>query len=157
MKSRSPRRTGVPRRRSVALRVYRNIINSAQGAIFFAAILLVVDGLFSFLSIRFDEGSQALSGAVYIYPAAHLLIAVVFLVLGFWSRKDPYTAALTALILFISFIILSAVCVFLFDILETLSFLEMVVLKIMVISVLRTGVRYSHRYHRLKAKEEIPE
>jgi hypothetical protein len=63
-----------------------------------------------------------------------IVLAVVFAVIGYWSKKSPYTALLTALIVFCSLQLLSAV-------LDPASLLQAWYVRIAVILFLILGVR----------------
>ena len=70
----------------------------------------------------------------YFMTGMLIVLAVVFAVIGYWSKKSPYTALLTALIVFCSLQLLSAV-------LDPASLLQTWYVRIAVILFLILGVR----------------
>ncbi len=103
-------------------------------------MLFVLAGLFllSLVSLTpFDDNPLRLVMAGII-----ILFAAVYIALAFWTKKKPYTAILTALILFISLQVLSFL-------LQPASIFQGWFLKIIVILLLILGLRNAKESQRL--------
>jgi hypothetical protein len=95
-------------------------------------MLFVLAGLFLFSLaglLPFDDNPVkiVLAGIIVLFAAAYVALA-------FWTKKKPYTAILTALILFISLEVLSFL-------LQPASLFQGWILKIIVILLLILGLR----------------
>jgi hypothetical protein len=103
-------------------------------------MLFILAGLFllSLVSLTpFDDNPLKLvmAGIIVLFAAAYIALA-------FWTKKKPYTAILTALILFISLEVLSFL-------LQPASIFQGWILKIIVILLLLLGLRNAKESQRM--------
>ena len=104
---------------------YDKHIRNARIMLFvIAGLILLV--LFTLMPI--DEPAKWISAGIIV------LFAGVFVALGLWTRKKPYTAILTALIFFVSLQVLSGI-------LQPASILQGWIFKIVIIVMLILGLR----------------
>ena len=79
-------------------------VKKARNALFWAAGLFFVGEM---ISLFMTPGLDAITISIVI--AIALVEAGIFVALGFWTRKKPYTAIIWGIITFCAFIILGAV------------------------------------------------
>jgi len=61
------------------------------------------------VGMTFEEALAHDRGMVTLLLVVNIVLAVIYFVLWFWAKKNPYTAALIALLLFLTVIVVSAV------------------------------------------------
>lgn len=81
---------------------YDKHIRQARNAMFFAAGLLLINVILLVASSTFSYDYLWLDMAIWGTFIAS------FVLLGFWTKKKPYTAIVCALILYVAFIVLNA-------------------------------------------------
>lgn len=92
--------------------------------------------------MTFEEAKAHDRGMVRILLAVNIGMAAIYLGLWFWARQNAYAAALVALLLFVTVVVISAV-------LEPKSLVQGVLLKILFIAALAKAVQAGLEERRL--------
>ncbi|MBW1296170.1 zinc ribbon domain-containing protein [Aquimarina litoralis] len=97
-------------------------INSARNTLYWMAGIFFVSGLFLFFSLN--------DIAVLI---ASSILAIIYLILAYWSQKKPFAAILSALLLYLMVIVVNVID-------EPSSLFKGILLKIIILSFLIKGM-----------------
>jgi len=97
-------------------------INSARNTLYWMAGIFFVFGLFYFFTTN-DTGTLIVN----------VILAVIYLVLAYWSQTKPFAALLSALLLYIMVIALNAIV-------EPMSLIQGILFKIIIIAFLVKGI-----------------
>lgn len=124
--------------------VYGGNIKSGRTVILVVAIIMLITG-FVFLAIS-DKGSEENTATA----VASFIIAVIFLALWIWAKSQPFPASLTAFILYISLIGISAA----FD---PVTLVQGLLIKIAIVALLLRAITSSYKYKKLIEEGEVPE
>ena len=114
---------------------YNKHVNQARNTMFIIAGVQILSGLISTFRVTPDA-------LIYVW-AEVLIIAAVFVVLGLWTKKKPYSAIIGALILYALFIILNAV-------IDINSIYKGILFKIMIIVFLVKGINDAREAQRMQ-------
>jgi hypothetical protein len=113
---------------------YDKHIRNARIILFILAGIFLL-GLFSVIPFDANPLKLVMAGIMVLFAAAYIALA-------FWTKKKPYTAILTALILYISLQVLSFL-------LQPASIFQGWILKIIIILLLLLGLRNAKESQRL--------
>jgi hypothetical protein len=116
---------------------YDKHIRQARNAIFGAAALLLLNLIIMMATI--PEGYAYLWLDISVWG----LFIVGFVLLGLWTRKKPYTAIVSALILYCIFIILNAF-------IDVTTIFKGLLVKIIIIVLLVKGINDAREAQRMK-------
>jgi len=116
---------------------YDKHIRQARNAIFIAAGVLVLNLII--LGVSVPDAYEYLWIDILIWGA----FIAGFILLGFWTKKKPYTAIVSALILYIVFIIFNAV-------LDMTTIYKGIILKIVIIVLLVKGINDAREAQRMQ-------
>jgi peptidoglycan/LPS O-acetylase OafA/YrhL len=120
-----------------SMRGYDKHIRQARNAIFIAAGVLLLNLIVLSMSVPAD----------YEYLWIDMLIwgafIAGFILLGFWTKKKPYTAIVSALILYIVFIIFNAA-------LDVSTIYKGIIMKIVIIVLLVKGINDAREAQRMQ-------
>jgi hypothetical protein len=94
-------------------------------ALFVAAGFMVLGGLIIMLRDETGDGP--------ILLLINIIVAAMYVGLGFWSKKNPFAAILVGLIIFVSLIIINAIV-------EPISIIQGIIVKVIVIGYLIRGL-----------------
>jgi heme A synthase len=118
---------------------YDKHVRNARNAIFVVAGVQLVFGIITVLMSRENEDSLALIISLCII----VLIALVFLALGFWTKKKPYSAILIALIFYGILLLTDAIY-------EPTTIFKGILMKIFIIVYLVRGLNEARDAQRLR-------
>ncbi|GAA4111582.1 hypothetical protein GCM10022393_09400 [Aquimarina addita] len=97
-------------------------INSARKTLYWMAGIFFVFGLFYYFTL------QDISVLL-----VNVVLAVIYLVLAYWSQKKPFAALLSALLLYLTVVAMNAIA-------EPVSLFQGIIFKILIISFLIKGI-----------------
>ncbi|WP_299432901.1 zinc ribbon domain-containing protein [uncultured Aquimarina sp.] len=97
-------------------------INSARTTLYWMAGIFFVSGLFLFFIL--DDIGTLIAGVI---------LAVIYLVLAYWSQKKPFAAILSGLLLYLMVIALNVI-------MEPTTLFKGIIMKIIILSFLIKGV-----------------
>lgn len=103
------------------------------------AIVQLVFGIFSSLALEED--------AMYITIGLSAFIALIFAALGFWCKKKPFAAIITALVIYGSLLLLDAF-------LDPTTIIKGIIVKAIIIIYLIKGITAAREAERIKAMME---
>jgi hypothetical protein len=128
-----------------------NLLFKAKNAVIAARIVLYVMGSFLSMGVFFIFAE---SSRKYIIVMMALLLSGLFFFLAFWSRKNPFTALLTAFIILIAF---SAINIFgsLVQSFTTLTGMTGMLICLALLLVVLKGVQGAYRINLIKEELQI--
>jgi hypothetical protein len=128
-----------------------NLLFKAENAVMVARIVLYVMGSFLSMGVFFIFAE---SSRKYLVVMMALLLSGLFFFLALWSRKNPFTALLTAFIILISF---SAINIFgrLVQSFTTLTGMTGMLLCLALLLVVLKGVQGAYRINLIKEELQI--
>ncbi len=113
-------------------------IRKARNALFIVGgLMFVVDMVI--LAMQHDTLAPT---DIYLTVGIDLAILAAFIGLGFWSKKKPYSALLTGLILFVAIQLLAAVS-------DPANLVRGIVVKVVVVATLVAGIKKAKRLQEL--------
>ena len=122
--------------KDLALDHYDKHVRQARNAIFIVAAVQFILVLYTAFRVSDQEGRIGL--------AVMGVITLVFFFLGLWTKKNPYAAILSALILYGLLLLLGAIN-------SPASIIQGILVKIFIIGYLVKGFRSAHEARRWKA------
>ena len=128
-----------------------NLLFKAENAVMVARIVLYVMGSFLSMGIFFIFAE---SSRKYLVVIMALLLSGLFFFLAFWSRKNPFTALLTAFIILIAF---SAINIFgsFVKSFTTLTGMTGMLICLALLLVVLKGVQGAYRINLIKEELQI--
>jgi hypothetical protein len=158
LKDGAVRRRARGRREALAERQHRKHLRSARQAIMLVAVLTLLVGAFVYYgvstelekarrdpTVTVDEQAAA---RLKMFATVPLVVGAVFIGLFFWAKRNPFGAALTALVIYITDFIVTVALnpAFLTNVIA-------IVVKVIIVLALLQGVRSGLAFRRLKAAE----
>ncbi|HEX5154601.1 MAG TPA: hypothetical protein VFW07_24310 [Parafilimonas sp.] len=133
------------------IRQRTNILFKAESSVMFARIVLYVIGSFLFMGIFFIFAENSRK---YLVVLLALMLSGLFFFLAFWSRKNPFTALLTAFIVLIAF---SAINIFssLVQSFTTLAGVTGMLLCLVLLFVMLRGVQAAYRINLINEELQV--
>lgn len=127
------------------------ILFKAESAVMVARTVLYIIGAFLFMGIFFIFAE---SSRKYIVVLLALMLSGLFFFLAFWSRKNPFTALLTAFIVLIAF---SAINIFssLVQSFTTLVGVTGMLLCLVLLFVMLRGVQAAYRINLINEELQV--
>ena len=133
------------------IRQRTTILFKAESSVMFARSILYVIGTFLFMGIFFIFAE---SSRKYLIVLLALMLSGLFFFLAFWSRKNPFTALLTAFIVLIAF---SAINIFssLVQSFTTLTGVTGMLLCLVLLFVMLRGVEAAYRINLINEELQV--
>ena len=133
------------------IRQRTNILFKAESSVTVARIVLYVIGSFLFMGVFF---LFAESSRKYIIVLLALMLSGLFFFLALWSRKNPFTALLTAFIILIAF---SAINIFssLIQSFTTLAGVTGMLLCLVLLFIMLKGVQAAYRINLINEELQL--
>jgi hypothetical protein len=133
------------------IRQRTNILFKAESSVTVARIVLYVIGSFLFMGVFF---LFAESSRKYIIVLLALMLSGLFFFLALWSRKNPFTALLTAFIILIAF---SAINIFssLIQSFTTLAGVTGMLLCLLLLFIMLKGVQAAYRINLINEELQL--
>ncbi|MGE0871684.1 MAG: hypothetical protein AB7P03_24205 [Kofleriaceae bacterium] len=119
-------------------------IRDAEQQIVGADPALVDEHMMKEVGMTFEQAKAHDRGMVKLFLAINIALAVVYFGLWFWAKNNPYTAALVALLLFITVVVISGI-------LEPKTLYQGVLVKILFTAALIKAVSEGREARRLSA------
>lgn len=102
-------------------------INSARNTLYWMAGLFFITGLFIFFTV--DDMATLIASTI---------LAIIYLVLAYWSQKKPFAALLSALLLYLMVIAVNAIV-------DPTTLYKGILIKIIILSFLMKGISSSYQ------------
>ncbi|MEO6523466.1 MAG: hypothetical protein ABIN91_17410 [Mucilaginibacter sp.] len=128
--------------KEIDLEDYNKKIKSAGNALYWVAIACVLSGIILYATAAVDAEQK------FATLITNLILAIIFIALGVWSRKKPFAALVSGACLYAIILILNAIQ-------NPLSIISGIIIKIIIIGAFIKGIRSAIEAEKIKKELNI--